>query len=154
MTGHQNIPDEALTHIRAELGKALCGLGEPIEALTSLAAGADQLFAQIALSCGASLKVVTPSEDYADTFSAEEDRARYLELRKLASAYVNIGHKRASEQAYYDAGVYITDHSDLMLAVWDGQPAKGFGGTADIVNYAHSKKVTVIVIWKDGIVRG
>ncbi|MGW5646007.1 hypothetical protein ACWEV3_27990 [Saccharopolyspora sp. NPDC003752] len=37
-----------------------------------------------------------------------------------------------------------------MLAVWDGQPARGFGGTADVVDSARKRGVDVTVIWPDG----
>ncbi|MGR3871416.1 hypothetical protein ACUXZZ_22895 [Streptomyces graminifolii] len=155
VTGHQNLPAKAIPYIREELHKILSSMGEGqlIEALTSLAAGADQLFAQIALSCSASLRVVVPSEDYADTFQTARERQRFIELKNSASRCVKIGHTNASEQAFFDAGVYIADNSDLLIAVWDGRPARGFGGTADIVNYANSKGVPVTIVWKEGVTR-
>ena len=41
-----------------------------------------------------------------------------------------------SEDAYLAAGHWIVDHSDLAILVWDGYPAAGKGGTADIASYA------------------
>jgi hypothetical protein len=41
-----------------------------------------------------------------------------------------------SEEAFWNAGKYIVDHSDLVVAVWDGEAARGLGGTADVVQYA------------------
>ena len=37
-----------------------------------------------------------------------------------------------------------------MFAVWDGQPARGYGGTADVVNEAHRRGLPVTIIWPDG----
>lgn len=44
--------------------------------------------------------------------------------------------------------------ADRLLAVWDGKPARGFGGTADVVAYARRVGVPVDVIWPEGAVRG
>jgi hypothetical protein len=38
------------------------------------------------------------------------------------------------------------ESSDLMIAVWDGKPAKGKGGTADIVADAVTSAVPVVHI--------
>jgi len=32
----------------------------------------------------------------------------------------------------------VVDLADLLIAVWDGKPARGPGGTADVVAYAAS----------------
>jgi hypothetical protein len=34
----------------------------------------------------------------------------------------------------------VADQCDALVAVWDGQPARGRGGTADIVAYARKKR--------------
>jgi hypothetical protein len=41
-----------------------------------------------------------------------------------------------SEEAFYEAGKRVVQISDLMIAVWNGKPAAGLGGTADIVKYS------------------
>ncbi|MFF3871535.1 hypothetical protein [Streptomyces sp. NPDC001978] len=48
----------------------------------------------------------------------------------------------------------LVDQADELLAVWDGQPARGFGGTADAVAYAHRQGVPVRIIWPEGATRG
>jgi hypothetical protein len=40
------------------------------------------------------------------------------------------------EDAYLDCGMATVDGADVLLAVWDGEPARGKGGTADVVSYA------------------
>jgi hypothetical protein len=42
---------------------------------------------------------------------------------------------------------------DRLLAVWDGRPARGVGGTADIVEYARLSRVPVDIIWPSGASR-
>lgn len=46
---------------------------------------------------------------------------------------------------YRDVGL-----SDELLAVWDGRPAWGFGGTADVVAYAERTGTPVRILWPEG----
>ncbi|MBA7569052.1 hypothetical protein ES708_10789 [subsurface metagenome] len=50
------------------------------------------------------------------------------------------------EDAYLAAGKRVVDLADVMIAVWNGQPAKGKGGTADIVAYAAANGVPVVLV--------
>ena len=50
------------------------------------------------------------------------------------------------EDAYLVAGRRVVDLSDIVLAVWDGHPAKGKGGTADVVAYTIRRGVPLIHI--------
>jgi hypothetical protein len=50
-------------------------------------------------------------------------------------------------KAYLDAGYFIADHCDVMVAVWDGNLAQGLGGTGDIVQRALDRNVPLIHIW-------
>jgi hypothetical protein len=155
VTGHRAIPVEVFGHVRAALTDALRTQRRrtgPVEALSSLAAGADQLFAEIALDCGARLTVVTPADDYETTFTAVE-LARFRALSGRAHTHVAMDFPTVSGEAYYAAGVYIADHCDLILAVWDGYPARGHGGTAEVVHYARALGKPVSVIWKPGVAR-
>ena len=45
------------------------------------------------------------------------------------------------------------DTVDLLVAVWDGLPARGFGGTADAVAYAERTGVPCTIIWPPGATR-
>jgi hypothetical protein len=51
------------------------------------------------------------------------------------------------------ASEFMIDHADELYAVWDGQPARGHGGTADVVTYARQRGVSVRVIWPEGAER-
>ncbi|MGH3585569.1 MAG: hypothetical protein ACRDQ0_04530 [Pseudonocardia sp.] len=42
----------------------------------------------------------------------------------------------------------------LLLAVWDGAPPTGSGGTAEAVAYAREQGVAVVVVWPAGVRRG
>ncbi|MER7761498.1 hypothetical protein [Streptomyces sp. NPDC097619] len=153
ITGHRSIPAELLGHVREGLRDLLCGHPGPMEALSSLADGADQLFAGIALECGADLTVVIPSEDYERDFAAPESLARYRRLKSRAGQEVRLGFPHSTDEAYYAAGTFIADSCDRLIAVWDGRPARGLGGTGDIVAYARGLGKPVTVIWREGVDR-
>lgn len=52
------------------------------------------------------------------------------------------------------ASEFMVEQADELFAVWDGRPARGYGGTADVVAYAHQCGTPVRVIWPDGAQRG
>ncbi|MFG2489370.1 MULTISPECIES: hypothetical protein [Streptomyces] len=153
VTGHRAIPDSVLGHVESALRAVLGGHEGPLEAFSSLAEGADQLFAAIALEHGADLTVVIPSGDYEDAFEDPEALARYQSLKNRATQEVRMDFARSTDEAYYAAGTYIADSCDRLVAVWDGQPARGHGGTAEIVAYARALGKPVTVIWREGVTR-
>ncbi|MEV7561209.1 hypothetical protein [Streptomyces sp. NPDC089795] len=153
VTGHRAIPDSVLGHVESALRAVLGGHEGPLEAFSSLAEGADQLFAAIALEHGADLTVVIPSGDYEDAFEDPEALARYQGLKNRAIQEVRMDFARSTDEAYYAAGTYIADSCDRLVAVWDGQPARGHGGTAEIVAYARALGKPVTVIWREGVTR-
>jgi hypothetical protein len=155
VTGHRAIPAEAFGAVRGGLAAELDGAARrcrTVEALSSLAVGADQLFAELALASGAVLTAVSPGADYESTFSAEE-LPGFHRLLHRARTHVRLDFPVVDEEAYYAAGAYIAERSDLLLAVWDGCPARGRGGTGDIVGYARSLGKAVVVIWQPGVAR-
>lgn len=159
ITGHRVIPPAVCRHVRAGLAAALTAAGyqtgpacRPLEVLSSLAIGADQMFAEVALAHGARLTAVLPSADYERTFATDE-LVLFQRLLDRAHRQVLLDYAKVCDEAYYEAGTYIADHSDLILAVWDGRPARGHGGTGEIVDYARRRGTPVSVIWKAGVER-
>ncbi|GAA0988941.1 hypothetical protein [Nocardioides aquaticus] len=118
----------------------------------SLAEGADQECAEIALGHGLSLQVIVPSEGYASTFD-DSTRERYVHFLSEAEAVTTLDFAEPSEEAFYAAGKRVVDDSDLLVAVWDGKPAAGTGGTGDVVDYAITQGKSVRIIWPDGVSR-
>ncbi|MER7726123.1 hypothetical protein [Streptomyces sp. NPDC096323] len=154
VTGHRSIPREAHAHVLASMRAAFRGCDGSVEALSSLAVGADQLFADLALAHGAELTVVIPSGDYEACFADGAELARYRALKARAVREVRLDYPHSTDEAYYAAGAYIADHCDRLIAVWDGRPARGLGGTGDIVSYARGLGRPVTVIWREGVERG
>ncbi|OUD00695.1 hypothetical protein [Streptomyces swartbergensis] len=152
VTGHRVIPDAVLPAVDAGI-RAELGGNTPIEALSCLAAGADQLFAHIALERGVPVTAVVPGMDYEAHLGGDGVRASYRRLLKFCAERVDLPYEHTHEEAYYAAGRYIVDHADRMIAVWDGAPARGLGGTGDVVDYARRTGVPVRVLWSPGVRR-
>ncbi|WP_225858373.1 hypothetical protein [Rhodococcus wratislaviensis] len=127
-------------------------MDRPLIGLTSLAVGADQLFAAEVLAAGGSLHAVIPSTGYELTFEGKE-RASYQNLLEKSSTRTLLEYPTPSEEAYDAAGKYITEHCDLLIAIWDGAPARGLGGTADAVAYAQEIGCDVHILWPPGLKR-
>ena len=51
------------------------------------------------------------------------------------------------------ASKLMIDQADELYAVWDGKPARAYGGTADVVAYARDHDTPVAVIWPAGAER-
>src|SRR5882672_10210444 len=91
--------------------------------VTSLAAGADQLFAEVVLELGHSIEVVIPCSGYQLAFTDPAAAQTFEILRQRASHCYLLQFTSPSEQAFFEAGKRIVDISDLMVAVWNGRAA-------------------------------
>ncbi|HEV3333448.1 MAG TPA: hypothetical protein VG096_20835 [Bryobacteraceae bacterium] len=116
----------------------------PLTGISSLAIGADQIFAEVVLELQGSLEAVVPFENYERTFDNEVDLARFHLLRAAASKIEILTHAPNDEEAYLTAGKRTVALSETLIAVWDGLPALGVGGTAQIVEFAQQVGVPVI----------
>lgn len=152
VTGHRTIPADAEPAVRAGLSALFHGEGEH-EALTSLAAGADQLFADIALAHGVPVTAVIPGMDYEAHLGDAATLAAYRRILRSCAERVQLPFEPTHEEAYFAAGRWIVDHADHLVAVWDGRPARGLGGTGDVVEYARRCGVPVTVLWEPGVLR-
>jgi len=152
VTGHQVLPTTVLALIKADLQEAVDRAGTNATGVTSLAAGSDQLFAREVLAAGGQLYAVLPCQGYAATFDGS-DQVTYQDLLEQAETVETLPFAEPSEQAFYAAGRRVVDLCDLLLAIWDGQPARGLGGTADVVTYARQSGREVRVIWPAGTSR-
>jgi hypothetical protein len=47
----------------------------------------------------------------------------------------------------------MANEADELYAVWDGEPARAHGGTADVMAHAREHGTPVRVIWPDGAQR-
>lgn len=145
ITGHQRLTDPSRWEwVGGEIAQILARTPKPLIGVTSLAIGADQLFADLVLQQHGTLEAIIPFEGYELIFAEGRDRREYQRLLDRASR-VEILHRTGSaEHAYFGAGKRVVDLADLLVAVWDGKPAAGLGGTADVVAYAQQQGKAVL----------
>jgi hypothetical protein len=152
-SGHQSLSAGTRNTVRTALIRAFSKWGQVL-AVTSLAAGGDQIFAECALAASNDLMVVIPCDRYESTFANSDDLATYRKLLKSSVERIQLPFPEPSEKAYWAAGRRIVDMTDFLVAVWDGLPAGGLGGTADVVHYAENLHKEVLRIWPPGASRG
>jgi hypothetical protein len=117
-----------------------------LEVLSALAEGADRLAALVLLrEPGATLIAILPvaRDDYLSDFVSQASKDEFLELLEHAARVEVVSPAASRDESYERAGRAIVDASDAMLAMWDGEPSRGRGGTAEIVEYARGSGVPV-----------
>lgn len=60
----------------------------------------------------------------------------------------------ANRDAYAAAGEVVLADVAALVAVWDGAPPDGRGGTGDTVQTARARGLPVTIVWPDGARRG
>jgi hypothetical protein len=96
------------------------------------------------------LRVLLPfaSADYETTFGDPSTTPDYRALLARASAVTELpGVLADSTSAYEAVGRLTVAQADVVVAVWDGKPAAGRGGTPEIMQYA--LELDRPVIWID-----
>lgn len=119
---------------------------QPLLVISSLAVGADQQLSLVARDSGAKISVVIPAQGMIDTFESDSEKETYQKLLQQAESVHELNYIEPSENAYYEAGKWMVDHSDTIVAVWDGEDAAGLGGTGDAVAYALARGKKVLQI--------
>jgi len=149
VTGHRSVEDEFL--IRKLIRKVLRTLENESQgtayifiAISPIAEGSDRLVAEEILSFNDKnkLTVVLPleREDYMNDFKTSESKGEFLNLLNQADEVINLPKTPKRKDAYLQVGKYVADNCDVLIAIWDGLPSRGKGGTAEIVDYARINK--------------
>jgi hypothetical protein len=147
ISGHQRLPNPVVwAWVRREVRACLAPLSPPLVGVTSLAVGADTLFAEVVLRLGGSLEVIVPFGGYVDRFAEGRDRDDYSRLLCRAVGVEMLRTEGTEEEAYFAAGKRVVDLSSILVLVWDGKPAASLGGTADVAAYARRVRKAVIHI--------
>ncbi len=148
--GHRAVPDPAAAKfaIAAELETIRNSVTGELVGIGSAAAGADLLFLDACQEAGLKTVVLLPflkdrfREDFDDP--AEWERA-CLCMDAAWWCEVSPGGEEAPA-AYHVVARETLEISDRMLFLWDGQPARGLGGTAESVNEASLRGIPSRVI--------
>jgi len=154
ITGHRGLPGDIEQWVRAALDDAVRKHGSAgLVGVSCLADGPDSWFAESVLAAGGRVEAVVPASRYRNGLPASH-RSTYDRLLQQATEVHSTGLTESDEQAHMSGGEILVGLSDRLLAVWDGEPARGYGGTADVVAYARRNGVPVEVLWPEGATRG
>ncbi|MGW5852437.1 hypothetical protein ACWFQ8_31650 [Streptomyces sp. NPDC055254] len=151
VSGHVDITGTSTPLIREALLTLLARYpASELPGISCLAEGADALFADAVLAVGGQLLVVMPSSDYrarmVDPGYAEE----FDRLCRAAAEVKVMPYRRAAAPSYAAANRVLLNRAELLVAVWDGLPGRGRGGTADAVAMARAAGLPVEVVWPPG----
>ncbi len=91
-----------------------------------------------ALELGIPVEVVIPCAQYETIFSGDA-HTEYVRLLNSCKQIHRLSAQECSDDAYLAAGQWLVEHSDLIILAWNGYPAAGRGGTADVASYARYK---------------
>ncbi len=152
VTGHRFLTqlDEVTAGVDRALHRIEAAFNAPPTAVISLLAqGADRLVVQRVLVQWPEAELIIPlplpEADYVTDFPSPESREALLELLSRADRVITLPPSPTRDEAYAAAGRYVLDHCDVLLAVWDGKPAQGTAGTAEIV--AEARRRGLALAW-------
>jgi hypothetical protein len=153
ITGHRGLPSHTERLVDQAIRQQLAACeGRDLVGVSNLADGADQLFARAVLDAGGQLEVIVPAARYRDGLP-ESAHPGYDTLLPRASSVHRLDRIESDEDAHMEASRVMLDRAERLFAVWDGQPARGYGGTADVVAEARERGIPVTVIWPEGASR-
>ncbi len=140
---------KAIAALAARAYDPLLHAPEPplLRILSPLAEGADRIVAHTGLALGADLQCPLPfhAAEYCRDFATEASRDEFHTLLAKSSAVFQVdGSRDAEDVAYERIGRMVLEQSDFLIAIWDGEPAAGRGGTAQIVEEAMAQNVPVL----------
>ncbi len=143
VSGHRWRAGADWTWVRQKLADLISSAGD-VEGYTSLAPGADQIFAEIILAANRELVAVIPVFDGLAELEigAKPEFDRFC---RQAERTIRISGD-TPDAAFMAAGKFVVDECDQMIFVWDGEPSRGLGGTADVVAYARKRRKTGVIV--------
>lgn len=149
ISGHRGLPAETATLVDRAIREALSDSDGEIAGLSNLADGADQIFARAVINAGGALEVFIPAREYRAGLP-EGAHGEYDDLLNQASAVHELPFIESTPESHMAASQLMIDSADELFAVWDGKPARAYGGTADVVGYARERGMPVRTIWPEG----
>jgi hypothetical protein len=159
VTGHRDIAPDAVPAIDAALRRFFDLLvasvpATPVVLLSPLAEGSDRRAARAFLEAVPTAEahlvapLPLPAEEYREDFRGAVAVGEFDELLRLARVYPPAADPPGSAsgegqrataggvdrlERYERVGLFVARHCHILLALWDGEPAHGRGGTGQIV---------------------
>lgn len=179
-TGHRQLdnPDAVRTALASELASIKTRIekaGGILEFYSSAAYGADAIACEEAEKLGIPVHIILPKpvvldpvtgdldrhEGFAadfwkgDSFLADEWQSTHRIIQTAESGAKGGTLRLATgtqthPECYYDTGLQMLEAIDVLIAVWDGQPARGLGGTQHFVSLAEKAHMPRVIISPGG----
>ncbi|MGH3897223.1 MAG: hypothetical protein ACRDTA_03035 [Pseudonocardiaceae bacterium] len=152
ITGHRGLSRPTARLVDHTLREALADYGANVTGVTSLADGADQFFARALLDQSGQIEVIVPAARYREGLPTES-HSEYDDLLRHAITVHRLEFTESTADSHMAASKLMISMISELFAVWDQQPARGHGGTADVVTHARERGLPVRIIWPDGATR-
>ncbi|WP_395740527.1 hypothetical protein [Prosthecobacter sp.] len=144
----------ALTTALKELQQRSAEAGGGIELYVSAAEGTDVVCIEAARELGIPVHVLLPlaEGEFEKDFSSPATWARSKAQMDRAAAVPGPDSLRTVEgestrpECYFNQGIAMLEAVDVLIAVWDGQPPRGSGGTAQMIAQARAMGLPVLHI--------
>lgn len=154
VTGHSNLTASSVPLVAGAIRTVLVEQdAAELVGVSCLARGADQVFARVVLDAGGRLEVVLPAADYRERKVKPGNAAEFDELIGKATEVRVMPFAESNRDAYMAASEHVLATVSALVAVWDGQPSGGHGGTGDVVAAAQERDIPVTVVWPPGAER-
>jgi hypothetical protein len=138
-----------LTSLIKAAGAARTSRSPVLEIISPIAEGTDRIVAREARALGQRLIALLPftRRDYESTFGDATTTAEFRTLWKAADERVILGGSlNRAEAGYVAVGMVTLARSDMIITIWDGKPARGRGGTPEILQNALEWGIPIIWI--------
>lgn len=151
VTGHRDLVAEEIPALKDKVREFFLQLQHDfpdleLQLITPLAEGSDRLVSDVAQELGVNLIVPLPmpqaeyEKDFSSPAAIEDfrgslEKSRVIHLRTLGRTRDGPLDTEDRSHQYAQMGIFISNHSQVLLALWDGKPSKEIGGTASVVNY-------------------
>jgi hypothetical protein len=152
VTGHRDLTERTARLVSSAIHETLAPYGPDLVGVSCLAPGADQIFARAVLGLGGRLHVVVAASGYRASLPPDARRA-YDALLSRAERVDTLPFDLPVPASYAAANELMLRGADRLIAVWDGRPARGRGGTAEAVEEARRRAIRVEVMWPRGALR-
>jgi hypothetical protein len=149
ISGHRGLPPDTARLVDETVRAALSGKAADVIGLSCLADGADQIVASALLDLGGHIEAVIPAARYREGLPPEA-WPEYDRLLAQAGRVHRLDFTESTSEAHMAASRFMLGQAGELWAVWDGKPARGYGGTADVVACARESGIPVQVVWPAG----
>jgi hypothetical protein len=123
---------------------------KPVLRVLGMAAeGVDLIAMKAAHDLGISIACVLPFpiEEYRADFATSHASCLLDEVIKASESRLELpGVRSEGARPYERANDVIISNCDLLIAVWDGLPARGRAGTGDVVERAFEQNIPIVII--------